>query len=129
MVSRTAPLAVQSSPGFMTGSQDGSTQAGTRHNRGSCRLTLQTQTKMLRSLYVMLDYHVAATDGEMGRVRDFLFDDETWMVHHLLVESGTQGDSAKVLIAPAAVWFAEWESKCLNVLLSRDEVWQSARVE
>ena len=26
---------------------------------------------MLRSLYTMLDYHIAATDGELGRVQDF----------------------------------------------------------
>ncbi len=33
---------------------------------------------MLRSLYIMLDYHIAANDGEVGRVEDSLFDDESW---------------------------------------------------
>lgn len=77
----------------------------------------------------MLDYRLAATDGEMGRVQDFLFDDETWIVHHLVVQTGTQRDSAKVMIAPAAVWFPQGESECVHVFLTRDEVWGSARVE
>ena len=44
---------------------------------------------MLRSLYVMLDYHVSATDGEQGRVQDFFFDDESWVVHYLVVETAS----------------------------------------
>ena len=44
---------------------------------------------MLRSLYVMLDYHIAATDGVQGTVQDCLFDDESWIVHYLVAETAT----------------------------------------
>ena len=44
---------------------------------------------MLRSLYVMLDYHIAATDGVQGTVQDFLFDDESWIVHYLVAETAS----------------------------------------
>src|SRR5579862_6053057 len=84
---------------------------------------------MLRSLYVMLDYHIAASDGEMGRVQDFLFDDESWIVDYLVVQTGTRRDSRPVLIIPFALGFAEWESKRLSVRLTRDQIRRSPPLE
>ncbi len=37
----------------------------------------------------MLDYHVDATDGVQGTVQDFLFDDESWIVHYLVAETAS----------------------------------------
>jgi hypothetical protein len=30
----------------------------------------------------MPDYRIAAADGEIGRVQDFLFDDESWLIQY-----------------------------------------------
>ena len=64
---------------------------------------------MLRSLYVMLDYHIAAKDGEMGRVEDFLFDDESWTVHYLVVQTESPFGKRNVLILPFALGQVDWE--------------------
>ena len=84
---------------------------------------------MLRSLHVMLDYGLAATDGELGRVKDFLFDDESWIVHYLVAETGDKADRRKVLIVPFALGLPEWESKRISVRLTRDQVLKSPPVE
>ena len=80
---------------------------------------------MLRSLYVTLDYHIIAADGEIGRVHDYLFDDESWIIHYVVVETGLGSDSRKVLIIPFVVGFMEWEAKRLSVRLTGDEIRKS----
>ena len=64
---------------------------------------------MLRSLYVMLDYHIVATDGVQGTVQDFLFDDESWIVHYLVAETASPLGKRKVLILPFVVGQPDWE--------------------
>lgn len=34
----------------------------------------------LRSVHEVIGYHINATDGEIGHLEDFLFDDETWEI-------------------------------------------------
>jgi uncharacterized protein YrrD len=33
-------------------------------------------------------YAIHATDGAIGRVRDFYFDDESWVVRYFVVDTG-----------------------------------------
>jgi hypothetical protein len=63
---------------------------------------------MLRSLSAMLDYHVAATDGVQGTVEDFLFDNESWVVHYLVVETASPLGRRKVLTLPFAAGKPNW---------------------
>lgn len=77
---------------------------------------------MLRSLNSMLEYRLAANDGDAGHVQDFLFDDESWVVEYLVVETGNRQSSRKVLILPFVLGFSEWETRRLAVLLTCDQV-------
>ena len=77
---------------------------------------------MLRSLYTMLDYHIAATDGELGRVQDFFFDDESWIVDYLVVDTATSPEKHEVLINPFAAGVPDWETKRLPVLLTCEQI-------
>ena len=84
---------------------------------------------MLRSLYVMLDYHLEATDGVQGTVQDFLFDDETWIVHYLVAETATQLGKRKVLILPFVLGHPNWEKKRLPVQLLCQQIRSSSPLE
>ena len=77
---------------------------------------------MLRSLYVMLDYHLAATDGELGRVHDFLFDDESWVVHYLVAETASPTGKRKALVLPFVVGQPDWQMRRLPVLLTSEQI-------
>jgi sporulation protein YlmC with PRC-barrel domain len=77
---------------------------------------------MLRSCYAMLDYHIVATDGVQGTVQDFLFDDETWTVHYLVVETATPLGKRKVLILPFVMGRPDWEMKRLPLLLTCEQI-------
>lgn len=84
---------------------------------------------MLRSLYVMLDYHLAAADGMEGRVHDFLFDDESWIVHYLVAETTTPVGKRDVLILPFAAGHPDWHAKRLPVLLTCEQIRTSPPLE
>jgi sporulation protein YlmC with PRC-barrel domain len=77
---------------------------------------------MLRSLYAMLDCHIVAADGDMGRVRDFLLDDKSWIVHYLVAEIASPLGVRKVLILPFVAGRPEWEARRLPVLLTSEQI-------
>jgi hypothetical protein len=77
---------------------------------------------MLRSLYVMMDYHLDANDGVQGTVQDFLFDDESWIVYYLVAETPSTLGKRKVLILPFVVGRPDWELKRVPVRLNCEEI-------
>jgi len=46
---------------------------------------------------------VAATDGRVGAVKDFLFDDRSWRIRWMVVDTGHWLPGRKVLIHPSAI--------------------------
>jgi hypothetical protein len=77
---------------------------------------------MLRSMQDLKAYTIGATDGPIGHVTDFYFDDERWVIRYLVVESGSWLASRKVLISPMSVGHPDWAAKSLPVAISRDQV-------
>ena len=44
---------------------------------------------MLRSVKDLGDYAIRATDGDIGHVRDFFFDETAWVIRYLVVDTGS----------------------------------------
>jgi sporulation protein YlmC with PRC-barrel domain len=84
---------------------------------------------MLRSLNDLERYKVSATDGDIGRVSDFLLDDERWVVRHLVVETRGFLDERQVLISPISFRDAEWSSNHFHLALTKDKIKNSPSVE
>lgn len=84
---------------------------------------------MLRSMNDLKGCTIGATDGEIGRVTDFFFDDQHWTVRFLVVETGTWLLSRKVLISPLLLLKADWENKRLPVRITREEVRNSPDID
>jgi hypothetical protein len=84
---------------------------------------------MLLSLRGLKDSHVRATDGIIGKVEQFLFDDEKWTVRYLLVNTGGWLNGRKVLISPISVVGRESLKDTIEVSLSRHEVEQSPDID
>lgn len=78
---------------------------------------------MLRSVKTLEGYKVSATDGDIGSVRDFYFDDEYWTIRYLVVDTGGfwQGPR-EVLISPIAFREADWSAKLFNLALTGEKV-------
>ena len=84
---------------------------------------------MLRSMLELKNYTIGATDGEIGHVTDFYFDDEDWVIRYLVVETGSWLLTRKVLISPYSLLEADWMHKRLPVRISRDQVKNSPDID
>ena len=84
---------------------------------------------MLRSLQDLQDYAIHATDGNIGHVKDFYFDDEAWVIRYLIVDTGTWLSSRKVLISPVAIGKPDWARKVLPVSITKEQVKNSPDID
>jgi sporulation protein YlmC with PRC-barrel domain len=84
---------------------------------------------MLRSVKDLHGYTIQATDGDMGEVYEFYFDDETWTVRYLVVETGTWLSGRRVLISPAVLGQPDMEDERLPVALTREQVRSSPQID
>jgi hypothetical protein len=84
---------------------------------------------MLRSLKSLEGYRVGASDGLIGQVRDFYFDDEAWVVRYLIVDTGEPPHGRKVLISPISVQRPDWTERIFPVYLTRDQVKKSPDID
>jgi sporulation protein YlmC with PRC-barrel domain len=73
---------------------------------------------MLRSLKDLERYTVNATDGDIGRVEDFLLDDEHWTIRYLAVDTVEFLDGRQVLISPISFRQAEWSTHRFHLALT-----------
>jgi hypothetical protein len=84
---------------------------------------------MLRSLNDLESYTIGATNGQVGQVTDFYFDDLSWTVRYLIVDTGTWLSSRKVLISPISVREADWANRTLAVSISQEQVKNSPDID
>jgi hypothetical protein len=77
---------------------------------------------MLRNTKDLEKYTITATDGEIGHVKDFYFDDDAWVVRYLVVEAGSWLSSRKVLISPISIHDPDWEERTLPVSITKAQV-------
>jgi hypothetical protein len=84
---------------------------------------------MLRSVKDLEKFTIGATDGAIGRVKDFYFDDSAWVVRYLVVDTGAWLVGRDVLISPYSVGAPNWEGKVLPVTITREQVKNSPHIE
>ncbi|MET3123077.1 uncharacterized protein YrrD [Oxalobacteraceae bacterium GrIS 2.11] len=84
---------------------------------------------MLKSIKDLTGYVIDATDGNLGHVRNFFFDDERWTVRYLIVETGSWLFHRKVLISPIAVGVPNWSARSIPVSLSKQQVQDSPDID
>lgn len=77
----------------------------------------------------LIGYTIGATDGEIGRIKDFYFDDDTWVIRYLVVDTGEWLFSRKILISPQAILIADWDNRIFNVGLSKDQIRKSPDID
>ena len=80
---------------------------------------------MLHDLKTLTGSSVIATDGEIGTVRNFLFDDISWTIHYLVVDVGTWFKRRDVVLPIAAVDPPDWTQKTFHVHLTKEQVGNS----
>jgi uncharacterized protein YrrD len=84
---------------------------------------------MLRSAKELESFSIGATDGPVGNVRDFYFDDQAWIVRYLVVETGSWLSNRPVLIAPTSLGTLDLGSEVIPANLTRTQVHDSPAID
>jgi uncharacterized protein YrrD len=84
---------------------------------------------MQQSLGSMIGFAIRATDGDLGKVHEFYFDDATWTIRYMVAETGNWLSNRKVLISLFALGKPDWESRTFPVNLTCDQVRNSPDID
>ena len=77
----------------------------------------------LRSNVAVTGYEIRATDGSIGHVKDFVFDDESWAIRYLVVDTRNWWPGGKkVLVGTPWIDSIDWSTKAVEVGLTRERV-------
>jgi hypothetical protein len=80
---------------------------------------------MMQVISALKGFAIEASDGRIGAVADFLFDDGSWRVRWLVVDCGTWLPGRKVLTHPSAILLNDLEPRRFVVALTKAEVEKS----
>lgn len=72
---------------------------------------------------------IRASDGPIGTVSDFLFDDASWLIRWMEVDTGTWLSGRKVLLPPSVLGHADAAEREFHVKLTRAEVENSPETD
>ena len=84
---------------------------------------------MLWNASAIKGYAIAASDGRLGAVSDFLFDDATWLVRWLVVDTGIWLSGRKVLLPPSVLGHLDPKGREFPVGLTMQQVQDSPNID
>jgi hypothetical protein len=84
---------------------------------------------MIQSIKQLYGDKLGATDGEIGAVKDFYFDDQRWAVRYLVADTGPWLTGRQVLISPHALDHLYQPGKLVFVKLTRKQIEDSPAIE
>jgi hypothetical protein len=77
---------------------------------------------MLHKLLDLKKFTIDASDGRAGVVKDVFFQEDTWVVRYLVVDTGGWITGREVLVVPAMVEAVDWQGKHVHVRATRDQI-------
>ena len=84
---------------------------------------------MLRSVKSLEGFAIGATDGAIGKVKDFYFDDEAWVIRYVVVDTGAWLGGRDVLISPYSVGEPSWSGEVLPVKVTKQQIKNSPSID
>lgn len=76
----------------------------------------------LRSAQAVIGHHIQASDEVIGHVTDFVMDDKTWVIRHVVADIGHWLSGKKVLISSSQVKRISWDESKVFVDLTKEAV-------
>lgn len=80
---------------------------------------------MLKSASRLENLALRASDGVLGKVKDFLFDDRLWVIRYLAADTGQWLPGRRVLIIPSALQEPDATDDVLPVALTKEQIQNS----
>jgi hypothetical protein len=84
---------------------------------------------MLTDAKTIRNYKLRGTDGEVGSIKEFLFDDKFWTIRYLVANTGSWLSRRQVLISPYFLMNIDHGSEVIEVSLTRNEIENSPSLD
>jgi hypothetical protein len=84
---------------------------------------------MLRNVKNLEGFAIGATDGTVGKVKDFYFDDEAWVIRYLVVDTSAWLGGREVLVSPYSIGQPGWAASVLPATISKQQIKDSPSIE
>jgi len=79
-------------------------------------------TTMLNKAKTLNGYKLDSLDGEIGKVKEFYFDDEHWAIRYLVADTGNWLTGRQVLISPYALRAVIPEEQQIAIELTKKQI-------
>jgi len=77
----------------------------------------------------LIGYNLEATDGNIGKVEEFYFEDTTWVIRYIIIKTGNWLSYRMVLIAPQAIVKRNAMPGIFPVNLSKEQIRTSPDID
>ena len=77
---------------------------------------------MLKTITHLRGFAIRASDGTIGTAEQLYFDDVTWTVRYLTVDTGGWLGGRRVLISPFSITGVNWQARRVDVSLTKQQV-------
>ena len=77
---------------------------------------------MLTNAKTLTGYKLDSRDGELGKVKEFYFDDRHWAIRYLVANTGNWLTGRQVLISPYALIGVNREGQCIGIDLTKKQI-------
>lgn len=85
--------------------------------------------RQLRKAKDLRQSTIHAVDGEIGKPEEFYFDDSTWSVRYLIINTGSWLLGRRVLIAPVVIIDIDDSTNTIKISLTQEQVRNSPPVD
>lgn len=83
----------------------------------------------LRSSGEVVGYHIEATDGQIGHIEDFLFDDRSWEIRFAIADTRNWLPGRLALVSTRHITSVDWPARRIQVGTSREAIRNSPPYE
>jgi len=83
---------------------------------------------MLRSVKTLEGFAIGATDGSVGKVKDFYFDDQAWAIRYIVVDTSSWLGH-EVLISPHGIGTPDWTAQVLPAKVTKEQIKHSPGID
>ena len=84
---------------------------------------------MLNKVKTLKNYKLKCLDGEIGKVKEFYFDDHNWTIRYLIADTGNWLVGRQVLISPYALDGVNNEDQYIIINLTKNQIENSPSLD
>jgi hypothetical protein len=84
---------------------------------------------MLNQANILKGYKLEALDGELGKIKEFYFDDYYWTIRYLVVDTGNWLVERQVLISPHALSTVNKDARNIGINLTKKQIENSPSLD